>query len=411
MGSARKLTGRYNVWGFASNNTRISDVYIRGEEHNMVMRTRIIIVFFLAVAAISFFIIGSLFENTLPGTWSSPCDFKGFEIPRSPIQIGDTMFFAETLHQTIQIYKSLDGCNWSEVDIPIFDDNQMWRSDVDLFEISENCLGMCWVDIEPNNIKPRSTFYKSTFDGSTWSEPTLLFQRDETCYSLIDVIIWDDGLLILWEEPLFRQGTFEERPISVSGCHVLYRAYLKNDKVFIEPMVEPENPCFCDMKGYSFINDGERIWGIFRCYNRKSAGYFRVLSKDGKTWNSPEPIQFPEINQIVVTPEGVLGGLSYDAHKRNIFLYTSKDWKHWTKQKLYRTEESTRYAIIVAGEYGMWGIIKIENKFLYVHPSQDLKEEYYENIFFIRILYYLSLGVGFLGILFGLLWIGKSWSN
>jgi hypothetical protein len=130
----------------------------------------------------------------------------------------------------------------------------------------------------------------SRFDGSTWSEPELLIQRDESCI-LEDMMVLENGaLLLLWEERLVHQAKDGDRTISGSGCHVIYRAYISSDEFLIERTIEPENPLFCISDGYSFVDDGHYIWCVFRygSYGELSKIY-RSGSEDGRVWSPCNP--------------------------------------------------------------------------------------------------------------------------
>lgn len=252
------------------------------EVYTMIMKTlsiKHIIVICLLLTALFTFLAGRKIENEA-AMWISPCKIEDNLNSDSIIQIGNIMYQVNS-GKTISVLKSYDGCTWVEIESPV-SDHDIWLSSADLFRSSDNQLGIVWEETDPDrDKKPRSTFFWSIFTGSTWLEPTFLFQRDEPC-NLNDTIMLEDGaLLVMWNESLVFYSTLNGRTVRGSGCEVTYRAYIGNGELFTEKVIEPENPKSCYTHGYSFIDDGEYIWCVFE-YSNHTDSFYRSWSEDGK---------------------------------------------------------------------------------------------------------------------------------
>ena len=134
----------------------------------------------LLVAAVTFIFTGMAVENTVSGTWVSPCEVEYALRPSEIIQVGDTLYLSsERIYAsserepTIHLFKSSDGCNWSEVElIMLGEDESIWRHSICLFTAPGEKLGMVWLET-PSRVEKgsMSTILLSSFDSSTWSEP------------------------------------------------------------------------------------------------------------------------------------------------------------------------------------------------------------------------------------------------
>ena len=386
---------------------------------NMIMnplldRRKFNIAFTLFITALIFAGIGRGMENSLPGTWSFSCETKLITYPDDIIQLGDTMFFAHGNRKTgpaVCVFKSLDGCSWSEIESPLSDCNKASYS-VTLFEVPGGNLGIAWERTEPDNKKPRSTFYWSALEDSTWSEPEFLFSRDEPC-TLKDALMLEDGsLLFLWDEPLVKYTEFRGTIVRGSGCDVTYRAYVGKDELIIERVIEPENPSYCYIAGYSFIDDGERIWCVFY-YGSYKQLFCRSWSEDGRQWSKPEAftISGPPSRQVLRTSQGEFGIFCYDIFDKDFILFTSQDWEKWSKERLFKTRKDIFVALITDGNNGMWGIFDTGDEIFFIQPSQEREQKYQEKIVVIRALRYISLACIALLVIYVLLSLWKAAST
>ncbi|MBU7009142.1 MAG: hypothetical protein HXS46_00510 [Theionarchaea archaeon] len=354
----------------------------------------------LLAAAVTFFFLGMRVESTCSGTWVSPCKVDYALNPFEIVQAGDVLYLSYERDFTIHLYSSSDGCNWSKVDVIFFEEGEhVWRSSACLFTTPDDELGMAWVEKESDTKKkPRSTIFWSRFDGSTWSEPELVLQRDEPC-RLVDAIVLENGaLLLLWNEFLVYQVKNGDRTFDASGCDVIYRAYVSSEELLVERVIEPEDPRFCSSEGYSFVNDGHHIWCVFEHgpYGEPNKIY-RSKSEDGRMWSPPEPIHLPPSvsSEVFLTPQGEIGIIDFEVGQQNLFLFKSSDWEKWSREKLFRTEEGIKGAVIAKGKNGtMWGFVYTrgrEENLFFIHSAQESVPEYENKMVVIKILEGLSL--------------------
>ncbi len=359
-------------------------------------KNRFIAISAALMAALIFAIIGWEIEYTQPGTWFFACETERIAYPDDIIQLGDTMFLAsgnvKVGSSAIRVFKSIDGCNWSEIESPASDyDKKSYP--ITFFEVPDGKLGMAWGETDPDSDKkPRSTFFWSTFDSCTWSEPELLFSRDEPC-TLKDAFMLEDGsLLLLWDEPLVENTEFEGRIARGSGCRVTYRAYIGEDELIVEKVIEPENPSYCYIDGYSFIDDGEFMWCVFY-YGSYKQLFYKSWSEDGRQWSEPEPfaISGPPPRKVLRTPQGEFGIFCYDIFEKDFILFKSRDWENWSKQRIFKTEEDLLVATVTEGNGEMWGIFDTGDEMFFIQPSQELEQNYQEKIAVACTLRYISL--------------------
>jgi hypothetical protein len=365
----------------------------------------------LLMVAFILFIAGWGIENALPGTWSFSCKMGEVTSPDDIIQIGDTMVLAGRYKMAdvfiIRVFKSHDGCTWTEIESPAPDD--MWSCTLSLFRVLDDKLGIAWEETSgDSDKKPRSTFYWNTYDGTTWSEPVFLFSRDEPC-NLRDAIMLEDGsLLIMWDEPLIEYTTLKGRIVRGSGCDVTYRAYINKDELIIDKVIEPENPSYCYIEGYSFIDDGERIWCVFY-YGSYKQIFYRSWSQDGKQWSEPEPFNLsgPPSRQVLLTPQKEFGISCYDIFDGDFILFTSTDWETWSKERLLIAEYGIDVAIITTGNEELWGALETEKEIFLIQPSQELKQECQQRIDIITMLRYITLSCVIFAVVLALIQIRK----
>jgi hypothetical protein len=374
----------------------------------------------LLVAAAACVFTGITLENTASGTWVSPCEVEYALDPSEIIQVGDTLYVSsERIYVSserspaIYLFKSSDGCNWSNVGLTMFGDGEsVWRHSPCLFTTPDGNLGMVWSEFDEEK-EPRCTVLWSSLNGSIWSEPEILVQRDEHC-DLDDVMVLENGaLLLLWDEDLVQQVKDGDRTFGFTGCDVVYRAYISSDELLIERVIEPEDVWSCTASGYSFVDDGQHIWCVFEYgLDRKTATIYRSGSVDGKQWSPPEPVNLPDsvCSEVLLTPQGEIGFLDYEVGKRDLFLLTSPDWKNWSREKLLRAENSIRGAMITEGPDTMWGFIfteGIEDELFFIHTSKEPAGEFENRMRIVTILNILSLSCIVLLLVFVLSWIWK----
>ena len=388
----------------------------------LITKKKVSAVTVLLVAAVTFVFTGMALENTVSGTWISPCEVEYALDPFEIIQVGDTLYLSsERIYvsserePTSHLFKSSDGCNWSEVELTIFgEDESVWRHSACLFAAPGDNLGMVWLET-PSRVEKgsMSTILLSSFDGSTWSEPEILFQRGEI-YILDDVMVLEDGaLLLLWNERLVHDVKDGDRTFEYSGCDVVCRAYISSDELLIERVIEPEDTWSCKTDGYSFVDDGQHIWCVFLYgLDRKTATIYRSGSTDGKQWSPPEPVQISEVNsrRVFMTPQGEIGVLDFDVGKRDLFLLTSPNWKKWSGEKLLRAENGIRGAMITEGPDMMWGFIfteGVEDELFFIHSEQGSKSDYEEKMTIVKILVGLSVACFAFLVLLLIYWIWK----
>jgi hypothetical protein len=390
-------------------------------------KKRIGTVAILLVAAVIFLSTGIKMEDTLPGSWESLCEVDDILYPFEIVQAGDTLYLSYELYLTdekesaILLYSSSDGCNWSEVEPPFFEldeflkqSESVWRHDSCLFNTLDGNLGMVWVVTRSDNEKPRGSVFLSCYTGSTWSEPELLFQRNEACH-LNDVMVLENGaLLLLWDEPIVHQTKNGDKISETTGCYVIYRAYISCDDFLIERVMEPEDTWFCDSNGYSFVDDGHYIWCVFD-YGLfgETQTIYRSGSEDGKVWSPPEPVDLPDTvcRDVFLTPDGEIGIIDLEVGNQNLYLLKSSDWENWSREKLLRTEQGIKGVWITEGKNNMmWGFVHTkdqEEDLFFIHSSKESESEYEKEMRIVTILNILSLSCIVLLLVFVLSWIWK----
>jgi hypothetical protein len=346
---------------------------------------KVIAVAVLLAAAVTFLFTGMAVENTVRGTWVSPCEVEYSLRPSDIIQVGDTLYLSsDRLYvssekdSTICLFKSSDGCKWSEIELTIFGEGEsIWRHGGRLFTAPGDNLGLVWIETPSKKEKgSQSTILLSRYDGSTWSEPEILCQRAHIYY-LDDVMVLENGaLLLLWNERLVHTIKDGDRTFEYSGCVVVYRAYISNEELLIDRVIEPEDTMSCKASGYFFVDDGQHIWCVFEYgLDRKTATIYRSVSINGKEWSPPEPVDLPDsvCSEAFVTPQGEIGILDFDVGNKNLFLLTSPDWKKWSREKLFRAENGIRGALITEKSDMMWGFVYTdgaEDELLFTHSEE-----------------------------------------
>ena len=381
----------------------------------LITKRRVSAVAVLLVAAVTLVFTGMALENTVSGTWVSPCTVEYALRPFEIAQVGDILYLSNERLSTTHLFKSSDGCTWSEVELTMFgEDESVSRHSACLFSTPGDNLGMVWVEA-PSSVEKGSisTILLSSFDGSTWSEPEILCQREEI-YILDDVMVLEDGaLLLLWNENLVHTVKDGDRTFKYSGCDVVYRAYISNEELLIERVIEPEDPKFCKADGYSLVDDGQHIWCVFEygLYGETPTMY-RSGSTDGKQWSPPEPVDLTNSvgSDIFLTPQGEIGVLDFDVGKRDLFLLMSPDWKKWSREKLFRTENGIRGAMITEGSDMMWGFVStegIEYELFFIHSEQESKTDYQEKMAIVTMLEGLSVACIVILVLLLIYWIWK----
>jgi hypothetical protein len=228
------------------------------------------------------------------------------------------------------------------------------------------------------------------------------------------MVLENGALLLLWEERLVHQAKDGDRTISGSGCHVICRAYISSDEFLIERTIEPENPLFCTSDGYSFVDDGHYIWCVFRygSYGELSKIY-RSGSEDGRVWSPPEVLNIskPANREVFITPDGEIGVIDFEVENQNLYLLKSSDWKNWSREKLLRTKDGIKGAVVTRGRNDtMWGFVLTkdqEENVFFIHTPPEPAGEYKEEMRIVTILNILSLFCIVLLLAFVLSWIWK----
>lgn len=382
----------------------------------MTMRTlflrkkRVVMATLLALALI-LYATGMSLESSLHGTWTSQCEIKKYLDPLEISLIGDVWYLEMERDFTIHVFRSYDGCNWFEIELDIFkEDDSIWRHSVKLFITPGDNLGMAWVEEESTRDKESfDAIFWSSFDGSVWSEPELLIQRDASFF-LSDVIMLEDGaFLLLWEERLIRKYVEGDNPISGSGCDIIYTAYVKDNERLIEQLTEPEYPLLCSTEGYCFVHGEDGIWCVFREEERSFVVY-GSWSEDDRQWSEPNQFKIPggPNRGFFLTQKGEISTFKLDKDGKNLFLLSSPNWKDWSREKLFETEKSIIFAKIIQDENGeMWGFVETDDEILLIQHSQDLKEQYEKNMRIVTLLESLSLIVITVLFLLVLSWMRK----
>jgi len=354
-------------------------------------RRRVAVMSLLLIIAVISMVAGMILESELEGTWSFLCEIEGIPKPDEVIQVADTMYLA-VRKETIRVFRSYDGCSWTEVGSPA-PEHEIWSCSISLFEIPDGRLGIAWEETDPDtDKKPRSTFFWNSFDGNTWSEPQFLLHRDERT-TLKDAIALEDGaLLLMWKEPLVHYIERGDRTVQVSGCDLVYRAYINNDELLVERVIEPEDPFLCSIDGISFVNDGEGIWCVFEQWEDRRF-FYKSWSEDGRNWSPPETFHIPggSAGQMLLTPQGEIANFLYFIGENNLFVLKSTDWKNWSREDVLRTEADIARARIASNGRKMWGIVRVGEDTYFAHPSPESKQEYQETIYIVKMLKYLAL--------------------
>ncbi len=331
-------------------------------------------------AVIILLIARIVLQNTAPEAWNIVCKIENVPLTGEIIEVGDTLYYASDNRGTIRVFTSSDGCTWSEIESPTAG-RDIWLCSAALFKTPDGNLGVAWEETDPDpHKKPRDIFLWSLFDGKKWSEPLILFTRDEYC-DIDDALMLDNGaLLLLWDEPLVQYTQIGDRVIKGSGCDVTFRAYIDTDtnEQLIERVIEPENPSYCATHGYAFVDDGERIWCVFS-YGWQTYFVYKSASEDGRKWTQSEPFKFPDLGhrRLFLTPKGDFGAVGFEFREKTLYLLTSTDWKHWSKELLIRTEGPIVDCQITEGHSGtLWGYVETEEGMFLIRPSQGAAHSY-----------------------------------
>jgi hypothetical protein len=330
------------------------------------------------------------------------------------VQAGDTKYAADIEDSHVRIWRSKDGCTWTEIEPLNFQD--FYSLSLQLCETEHDQLGVVWQETyDREQEESRTTFFYSIFADETWSEPRVLFEREDNC-AIEDVMVLEDGsLLILWDEALFIKYQVEDRTVRGSGCNVVYRAYVNKRDVTIERVMEPENEKYCIMSAVSLAENGEGIWCVFRYGDWNSDSLYRSRSTDGKTWSTPEEFEIPgvDVEEVFSLPDGTIcavGKKEEDLWKHPVthyFLCYSQDWEQWNKQELFAFDRSPAFVMLTENESTIWGFasglggfsLKIpDNPYATTSRSDSLSRVY--------------LGTGFLSLCLALLlslhWLGSN---
>ncbi|MBU7039157.1 MAG: exo-alpha-sialidase [Theionarchaea archaeon] len=277
-------------------------------------------------------------------------------------------YAADRKDSLVRIWRSKDGCTWTEIEPPRFQDFQLLS--LQLCETEQGQLGVIWQEThDEEEGESRTTFFCSVFADETWSEPRVLFNRNEYC-AIEDVTVLEDGsILIIWDEAHFITYEVGDRTVRGSGCTIVYRAYVnksdvinKND-VTIEQVMEPESEKYCRMSAVSLVKNGQRIWCVFRYGDWSSDSLYRSWSADGKTWSTPEQFEIPGVNveEVFFLPDGTIcaiGRKEEDFWTRpatHYFLCYSQDWKQWNRQELFSFDRSPVSVMLTEHESRIWG--------------------------------------------------------
>jgi hypothetical protein len=330
------------------------------------------------------------------------------------VQAGDTKYAADREDSQVRIWRSKDGCTWTEIEPLNFQDFQALS--LQFCETEQGQLGVVWQETHHGEQEEsRTTFFYSIFADETWSESRVLFEREDNC-AIEDIMVLEDGsLLILWDEALFIKHQVGERTVRGSGCNVVYRAYVNKSDVTIERVMEPENEEYCIMSAVSLAKNGEGIWCVFRYGDWNSDSLYRSWSTDGKTWSTPEKFEIPAVTveEVFSLPDGTIcavGKKEEDLWTHPVthyFLCYSQDWERWNKQELFSFDGSPAFVMLTENESTIWGFaselggfsLRIPDSPYAITSRRDSLSRVY-------------LGTGFLSLCFALLlslhWLGSN---
>jgi hypothetical protein len=339
-------------------------------------------------------------EDVLQG---EPINTDDLPYPHDIIQIKETLYYVSGIF----VYSSHNGCDWSEIE-SFAANHDIWSCSSALFKSSNDNLGIVWEETNPDREKkPCSTFFWSTFDGYTWSEPQLLFTRDECC-NLIDALMLEDGvLLLMWDEPLVQYTEYEGETTGLYAGHVVFRAYIKNSEQHIEWVIDPGKPLLNTTLGYSFVRDSNGIWCVFS-HTDNTDSFYKSWSETGRNWSPPEQFFVPgsDIRDVLPLSQGKAGVLVRVNDEKDLVLLTSTDWENWSEECLLKTENGIRGSLLTEGRNGtLRGFVVTGNALYFVHFSQESSER---SDFFIKISYSLSLLCGSLLVLYILVLLARN---
>ena len=112
-----------------------------------------------------------------------------------------------------------------------------------------------------------------------------------------------------------------------------------------------------------------------------------------------------------MTPQGEIGIIDFEVGQQNLFLFKSSGWENWSREKLFRTEEGIKGAVIAKGKNGtMWGFVYTrgrEENLFFIHSAQESVPEYENKMVVIKILEGLSLSCIVLIVVLIVSWVLK----
>ncbi len=284
----------------------------------------------LVVSAVLFLgslVTAILVDMRMPSSFEPPQKLSDVKTPVDLSYIGGAWVLVHGCSR-ILILTSQDGKTWSEMISPPAE-NREKRScaRIKLIDYNGN-IGIIWGD--RLGTSKEYFFYLSIFDGKFWSAPQLVLMRSAPL-KLKDAVLLEGGALLLaWEEPAVTQGK-DGNPVSDWDHATAYRALISDD-IHIERVITPDAPSF-NMDACSFVRDEGKIWCVFHYTDLKDS-YFRSGSTDGMTWSVPEPFDVPaDIEEFIDLRNGIG---AWDIRYEELTLMTSKDWKKWEKEIMWK---------------------------------------------------------------------------
>jgi hypothetical protein len=92
------------------------------------------------------------------------------------------------------------------------------------------------------------------------------------------MVLENGALLLLWNERLVHTVKDGDRTFEYSGCVVVYRAYISNEELLIEKVIEPEDTWSCRASGYFFVDDGQHINILIRVLSNSHMIIMEIVS-------------------------------------------------------------------------------------------------------------------------------------
>ena len=303
---------------------------------------------------------------TMPQSCVSPQKICDYPITSADLLYCGNMLVLAYWSPSISVLVSEDGKTWSTIEsAPAEVYDEPFSRDITLIKDGET-LGVVWADsVGESRI---STFFMSMYNGKTWSEPCLLFQRENFLHFKNALLLENGLLLLMWEEPALKysQGTTSDWDHST-----VYRAAVYGYDVHIEPVMQSDSPSCCVSRP-SFIENN--IICVFH-YSNGEKNFFKTESTDGITWSLPEPFNLSEdYVREFINLGGEIAAVKVQPDK--ILLNRSTDWKEWESEVLVTGDGYIEHVSLAQDSTGVLWVAYQEGATSFIsHRSEDLLEE------------------------------------